>query len=42
MAEAFGWRFAFMPLAIGPFVGAYAMLRLRRHPDAIRLACGRR
>lgn len=42
MVDAFGWRFAFMPLAIGPFVGAYAMLRLRRHPDAIKLAGGRR
>jgi MFS family permease len=41
MAEAFGWRFAFIPLALGPFVGAYAMLRLRRHPDAARLAGGR-
>lgn len=42
MVDAFGWRFAFIPLALGPFVGAYAMLQLRRHPDAIRLACGRR
>ncbi|MCC7016010.1 MAG: MFS transporter, partial [Rhodospirillales bacterium] len=42
MVDAFGWRFAFIPLAIGPFAGAYAMLRLRRHPDAIRLAGGKR
>lgn len=42
MVEAFGWPFAFVPLALGPFAGAYAMLRLRRHPDAIRLAGGKR
>jgi len=42
MAEAVGWRYAFVPLALGPLVGAYAMLRLRRHPDAVRLAGGRR
>lgn len=42
MVDLFGWRFAFMPLAIGPILGAYAMLQLRRHPDAIKLAGGRK
>lgn len=40
--EAFGWRYAFMPLAIGPLLGVWAMARLRAHPDAARLAGGRR
>ena len=39
--EFLGWRYAFMPLAIGPFLGVFAMYRLRLHPDAIRLAGGR-
>jgi len=38
----FGWRFAFVPLAIGPFLGVWAMARLRADPDSIRLAGGRR
>ena len=40
--EALGWRYAFMPLAIGPLLGVVAMARLRAHPDAIKLAGGRR
>jgi MFS family permease len=39
---AFGWRFAFVPLAIGPFLGVWAMGRLRADTDSIRLAGGRR
>jgi MFS family permease len=41
-AEVLGWRHAFAPLAIGPFLGVVAMLRLRRLPEATRLAGGRR
>ena len=37
-----GWRYAFAPLAIGPFLGVWAMARLRAHPDAVRIASGRR
>ncbi len=37
-----GWPGAFSMLAIGPALGCIAMLRLRRHPDAVRLAGGRR
>ncbi len=37
-----GWRYAFMPLALGPIVGVWAMARLRAHPAAARLAGGRR
>jgi MFS family permease len=40
--EALGWRYAFMPLAIGPLLGVLAMARLRVHPDAVKLAGGRR
>jgi hypothetical protein len=40
--EAFGWRWAFAPLAIGPFLGVWAMARLRAHPASARLAGGRR
>jgi len=42
LVDWLGWRYAFMPLALGPMVGIWAMLRLRRHPDAIKLAGGRR
>jgi len=37
-----GWRYAFAPLAIGPFLGVIAMARLRALPDARKLANGRR
>lgn len=37
-----GWRLAFSALAIGPFIGILAMARLRRRPDASRMAHGRR
>ena len=37
-----GWAFAFMPLAIGPFLGVWAMGRLRADPDSTRIAGGRR
>lgn len=37
-----GWHFAFLPLALGPLFGIWAMARLRGHPDAVRIAGGRR
>lgn len=37
-----GWQWAFSLLAAGPFMGAAAMLTLRRRPAAARLANGRR
>jgi MFS family permease len=37
-----GWRWAFAPLAVGPFLGVAAMGRLRALPEAVRLAGGRR
>ena len=40
--ETFGWHFAFAPLAVGPIFGVWAMSRLRKHPEAVRLAGGRR
>ncbi len=36
------WRWAFATLAIGPLLGVVAMARLRRLPEALRLAGGRR
>ena len=39
---AVGWRYAFMPLAVGPALGVWAMARLRAHPRAVQLAGGRR
>lgn len=36
------WRWAFAFLALGPAAGIWAMLRLRRHPAAAKMACGRR
>ena len=40
--ESWGWEWAFVPLAAGPALGTLAMLRLRRRPEARRLAGGRR
>lgn len=37
-----GWQWAFAVLAIGPAVGVWAMLRLRRSPEAVKLANGQR
>ena len=42
LASAWGWQYAFAALAIGPFLGVFAMSRLRAHPDAARLAGGRK
>ncbi len=41
-ADSTGWRIAFGLLAIGPLVGILAMWRLRRRPEAVRMAGGHR
>ena len=41
-ADASGWRLAWVILALGPAVGIAAMLRLRRRPDATKMASGHR
>jgi MFS family permease len=40
--DALGWRLVFALLAVGPVVGIAAMWRLRRRPEAVRMANGRR
>ena len=42
LVERVGWEWAFMVLAIGPALGAWSMLRLRRLPEAMRMASGKR
>jgi len=42
LVQAVGWRYAFAALAPGPALGVVAMLRLRRLPEAVRIAQGRR
>ena len=42
MADAYGWRYAFIILAPGPLFGVLSMLRLRQLPEAIKIAHGRR
>nr|WP_318567254.1 MFS transporter [Salinigranum marinum] len=42
VVDVVGWRWAFLPLAIGPALGTASMLRLRGLPEAERLAGGRR
>jgi MFS family permease len=37
-----GWRYAFAVLALGPAFGVVSMLRLRRLPEASRIAQGKR
>ncbi len=41
-AELVGWRYAFILLAVGPLLGVLSMLKLRRQPEAIKMANGRR
>ena len=38
---AVGWHWTFLFLAAGPFLGAWAMLALRRDPAAAELAGGK-
>jgi MFS family permease len=40
--ETVGWRWAFVLLSVGPFLGAWAMYRLRCEPASVKLAGGRR
>jgi MFS family permease len=42
VATAIGWRWSMSVLAIGPALGVWAMLALRRRPEAVWLAGGRR
>lgn len=41
LASALGWPYAFPILALGPAVGIWAMMQLRRSPAAQKLANGR-
>ncbi|WP_395665025.1 MFS transporter [Methylocella sp.] len=42
LAGAVGWRWAFLMLAPGPFIGVLAMLALRRSPESLRVGAGLR
>jgi len=42
VVERFGWEWVFVLLAPGPAFGILAMLRLRAHPEARRMASGNR
>ena len=42
LARLVTWRWAFVFLALGPAAGIWAMLRLRRLPASVKMACGRR
>jgi len=42
VVERFGWEWVFVLLAPGPALGILAMLRLRAHPEARRMASGNR
>jgi len=42
LVDWLGWAYAYMPFAIGPALGVWAILRLRRMPDARKIAGGRR
>ena len=39
--EVAGWRWSFAVLALGPAFGVWSMARLRRLPEAARMAGGR-
>ena len=40
LADAWGWRWAFPILAIGPVLGIAAMVRLKNSPQSAKLAGG--
>ncbi|WP_416897793.1 MAG: MFS transporter [Minwuia sp.] len=40
--ELIGWERAFWIVSVGPLLGTLAMWRLRHHPDAVKIAGGRR
>ncbi len=42
LLEIFGWRYVFIALAPGPVFGIISMLRLRRLPEAKKMASGAR
>ena len=42
VVERFGWEWVFVVLAAGPVFGIWAMLRLRAHPEAGKMASGNR
>ncbi len=42
LVDPLGWWHTFALLAVGPVAGIVAMLRLRRMPEALRMASGRR
>jgi len=42
LLELVGWRYAFSFLALGPAFGVWSMLRLRRLPEAEKMASGNR
>ena len=42
IVDVVGWQLAFASLCLGPFLGIAAMARLRAHPDAVKLAGGKR
>lgn len=42
LSHALSWRYVFAVLAVGPFLGVWAMGALRAHPDAVKLAGGNR
>jgi len=42
LVDRFGWENAFLVLAVGPAFGIWSMLRLRKLPEATRMASGNR
>ena len=42
ISTQYGWHWAFEVLAIGPVIGIWAMWRLRRRPESLQLAGGKR
>jgi MFS family permease len=42
LVSIFGWKYGFSILAVGPYLGCIAMLRLRQMPESRNLAGGKR
>ena len=42
IVDVVGWRYGFIYLGLSPAFGIVSMMRLRRRPEAVRLANGNR
>ena len=42
LVDLIGWQFGFVFLVIGPLFGIFSLMKLRKEPDSIKIAQGKR